>query len=206
MSTTPEMGMGTRDELERLSEAARDALSDEMVTRLAATAGDAVELIDQLNRSGLARVIPVLAQMVKNGDVDRLVQLARVYASAEDALTDEMVGRIAETVGEGFSLLDRLSRGGAARFVEMMEKMQASGALERMAAILPKLAERMDHVEHVLACLETAEMETKAAPTPRGGLGGLWRMLRDPETQKTLEFLLAFGRHLRKGALGRQAR
>lgn len=202
MSTTLDKAMDMREELQRVGEAARDALTDEMVTRLAGTAGDAVELIDQLNRSGLAKAIPVFAQMVNNGDLERLVQLARVYGSAEDALTDEMVGRLAETVGEGFSLLDRLSRGGAARFVEMMERMQASGALERMAAILPKLADRMDHVERVLACLETAEAETQRAAAPSGGLGGLWQLLRDPETQKTLQFLLVFGKHLRAGRLG----
>jgi len=200
MSTIPE---NLQEDLQRFGEAARDAVTDEMVTRLAGTAGDAVELIDLVNRSGLAKAIPVLAQMVSNGDLDRLVQLARVYGSAEDALTDEMVGRIAETIGEAFSLLDRLSRGGAARFVEMMERMQASGALERMAVILPKVLERMDHVERVLACLEAAEAEARQAPAPTGGFSGLWQVMRDPETQKTLRFLLLFGRHLRTGHLGR---
>lgn len=263
MSTTSDKTMDLQEDLQRFGEAARDAVTDEMVTRLAGTAGDAVELIDTVNRSGLAKAIPVLAQMVNNGDLERLVQLARVYGSAEDALTDEMVGRltdaaggglslldqihrsgleralpvisrmvadgdlerlaqlarvygsaedaltdemvgrIAETIGEAFSLLDRLSRGGAARFVEMMERMQASGGLERMAIILPKVLERMDHVERVLACFEVAEAEARQAPAPTGGVSGLWQVLRDPETQKTLQFLLLFGKHLRTGHLGR---
>jgi len=203
MSAIPDKAMDIREDLQRFGEAARDAVTDEMVTRLAGTAGDAVELIDLVNRSGLAKAIPVLTQMVANGDLDRLVQLARVYGSAEDALTDEMVGRIAETIGEAFSLLDRLSRGGAVRFVEMMERMQASGALERMAIILPKLLERMNHVERVLACLETAEAETHRAVAEPGGFSGLWRMLRDPETQKTLQFLLVFGKQLRTGGLAK---
>jgi len=202
MSTTPDKAMDLQEDMQRFGEAARDAVTDEMVTRLAGTASDAVELIDLVNRSGLAKAIPVLAQMVNNGDLDRMVQLARVYGSAEDALTDEMVGRISETIGEAFSLLDRLSRGGAARFVEMMERMQASGALERMAIILPKLLERMNHVERVLACLETAEAEAYRAPAPAGGFSGLWQLLRDPETQKTLQFFLVFGKHLRTSHLG----
>lgn len=203
MSTTPDKATDLQEDLQRFGEAARDAVTDEMVTRLAGTAGDAVELIDNVNRSGLVKAIPVLAQMVNNGDLERLAQLARVYGSAEDALTDEMVGRIAETIGEAFSLLDRLSRGGAARFVEMMERMQASGALERMAIILPKVLERMDHVERVLACLEIAEAEARQMPAPTGGFGGLWQVLRDPEAQKTLQFLMVFGKHLRTGHLGR---
>src|SRR5450759_167485 len=151
---------GTSDEMRRVAGAARAALPDEMVARLAGTAGDAMELIDQINRSGLGKAIPSLAQMVNNGDLERLVQLARVYSSAEDALTDEMVGRIAETVGEGLSLLDRLGRGGAGRLVEMMEHMEASGALERVATTLPKLLERMDHLEQILKSFEAAAADT----------------------------------------------
>ena len=124
-------------------------------------------LLDQVNRSGLEKALPVLSRMVADGDLDRLAQLARVYSSAEDALTDEMVGRIAETVGEGLSLLDRLSRGGAGRLVEMMEHMEASGALERVATTLPKLLERMDHLEQLLNCVDAA-----AADTASAGLAG----------------------------------
>ena len=138
-----------------------------------------------------------------NEAISTELEVQRVVEAARDALTDEMVGRIAETIGEAFSLLDRLSRGGAARFVEMMERMQASGGLERMAIILPKVLERMDHVERVLACLEMAEAEARQAPAPTGGFSGLWQVLRDPETQKTLQFLLVFGKHLRTGHLGR---
>ena len=87
-------------EIERLVAAARDALTDEMVSRLATTAGDAVDLIDQVNRAGVARALPALARLITSGDVDRLSQLARVWASAEDALTDEMVGRLTDAVGE----------------------------------------------------------------------------------------------------------
>ena len=82
-------------ELDRVTAAARDALTDDTVIRLAGAAGDALELLDQINRSGLGRAIPALAQMVDNGDLERLVALVRVYGSAEDALTDETVARLA---------------------------------------------------------------------------------------------------------------
>src|SRR5512147_3147605 len=124
-------------EAERVLSAARDSLSDEMVARLAGTAGDAMDLIDRVNRSGLYRAIPALAELINNGDLDRLAKLARVYSSAEDSLSDEMVGRLTETVSEGLSLLDRFSRGGAGQLVEMLARMEASGALERIADTLP---------------------------------------------------------------------
>jgi uncharacterized protein YjgD (DUF1641 family) len=257
MSTPTTEVVDMSQDIRRVTEAARDALSDDMVARLAATAGDAMELLDQVNRAGLAKAIPALAQMVNNGDLDRLVQLARVYGSAEDALTDEMVGRLtdtvsgglslldqvnrsglenalpalsrmvadgdlnrlvqlarvygsaedalsdemvgrlAETVGEGLSLLDRLNRGGVVRLIEMMEHMEASGALERVATLLPKLLARMDMLERMLSCFEMAATETATAPAPRGGAMGLWTLMRDAESQRTLQFLLRVGQNMR---------
>ena len=259
MNAQPEEARALGVEVERVAAAARDALTDEMVTRLASTAGDAVELMDQVNRAGLARAIPALAQMVNNGDIDRLSQLARLYSSAQDALTDEMVGRLTEAIGEGLSLLDqvnragldraipalaemvssgdlnrlvklvrvyssaedaltdemvsrltdtvgngltlldRFSRGGAEHVVGMLEGLQESGALERLAAMLPQLAERLATVQEVLQSIDAAAAASRSAPPSRGGLGGLWRMMRDPETQETLRFMLAVGKQLRKG-------
>ena len=40
-----------------------------------------------------------------------------------------MVGRIAETVGTGLSLLDRLSRGGGERIVAMLERLTTDGSV-----------------------------------------------------------------------------
>jgi uncharacterized protein YjgD (DUF1641 family) len=39
--------------------------------------------------------------------------------------------------------------------------------------------------------------ETAAAPAPSGGLGGLWTLMRDADSQRTLQFLLRFGEKLR---------
>ncbi len=185
-------------EVERVIAAARDALTDEMVSRLSMTAGDAIDLLDQANRAGLARAIPALAQMINNGDLDRLVKLARVYGSAEDALTDEMIGRLTETVGNGLSLLDRASRGGAEHVVKMLEGLQESGSLERIATRLPQLADRLATMQEVLQSIDSAAKASREAAPSAGGIGGLWQMMRDPETQDTLRFLLVVGKQLRK--------
>ncbi|MDE2089873.1 MAG: hypothetical protein KGJ12_07620, partial [Gammaproteobacteria bacterium] len=98
--------------LERLGEGARDALTDEMVGRLAETLSGGMTLLDQVNRAGLEQALPVLAQMVQSGDLERVAHLARLVGSAQDALTDEMVGRLAETLSGGMTLLDQLNRSG----------------------------------------------------------------------------------------------
>lgn len=185
------------EDLERVVEAARDSLTDEMVARLAGSATDAMDLVDRVNRSGLAAAIPALAELVNNGDLDRLAKLARVYGSAEDALTDEMVGRLAETAAEGFSLLDRLNRGGAGRLVEMLARLESSGALQRIADVLPRMLDKLETLERMLQSFETARAETARAPRSSGGIGGLWSTMRDPESQDALRFLINVGKQLR---------
>lgn len=184
-------------QLARVYGSAQDALTDEMVGRLTDAVGGGLSLVDQVNRAGLEKAIPAIAEMVNNGDLDRLVQLARVYGSAQDALTDEMVGRLSETLGEGLSLLDRFSRGGALRLVEMLERLEASGALERTARVLPQLVDRLGMLENMLQCIDAAATESKKAAPSSGGIGGLWALMKDPENQESLRFLISVGKNLR---------
>jgi uncharacterized protein YjgD (DUF1641 family) len=183
----------------RLYASAEDALTDEMVARVSDTVGQGMSLLDQVNRSGLERALPAISRLVADGDLDRLVQLARVFASAEDALTDEMVGRLAETMGEGMSLLDRLSRGGAGRLVEMLARLESSGTLQKMAETMPRLLERMDMLEAMLSAVDRASAATERAPRAPGGFKGLWGLMRDPDNQDALRFLINLGKEMRSG-------
>ncbi len=192
-------------ESERLISAARDSLTDEMVTRLAGTATDAMDLIDRVNRTGLYKAIPAIAELVNNGDLDRLARLARLYASAEDALTDDMVHRLADTAAEGLSLLDRLNRGGAGRMVEMLARMEASGSLKRIADALPRLLERLELLESLLHAIEGAGAASAKAPKSAGGVGGLWSLVREPESQDALRYLIEVGKSVRSATSGRSA-
>jgi hypothetical protein len=176
-------------EFERLIAAGRDSLTDEMVGRLAGSAAEALDLVDKAGRAGLSKAIPALSEMVNNGDLERLVQVARVYHAAQDALTDEMIGRIAETLGEGMSLLDRVNRSGFWRLVEVMEHLESTGALERIAETLPKLLERLDMVGGLLTCIEDASSKSKAQPVS-GGFGSLWRLMTDEKSVRSLQFLI----------------
>ena len=120
-STTEQATVG--EELERVTAAARDSLSDEIVSRLAGSAPDALDLIDRFNRSGLSSAIPALAEMVNNGDLDRLVKFAHLYTATEDAVTDEMVGRLGDTIGHGMSLLDQVKRRDAKQIVSRLDRL-----------------------------------------------------------------------------------
>lgn len=189
--------------LARVYGAAEDAVTDEMVSRLTDTVAGGMSLLDQVNRSGLERALPAISRLVEDGDLDRLVQVARLYASAQDALTDEMVSRLAETLAEGMSLLDRLNRGGAGRLVEMMARLESTGALERIADALPKLLDRMDMLEGMLGAFDRAAADSAKAPRAAGGLGGLWGMLKEPGNQDALGFLMRLGKEMRASGSGR---
>jgi uncharacterized protein YjgD (DUF1641 family) len=136
-----------------------------------------MDLLDQVNRSGVGKALPALAQLVANGDLDRLVALARTYGAAQDAMTDEIVTRLAETMAESVSLMDRLNRAGVDRLVGLLER--------------------------VVVALEAANRETSEKPAAAGGFGGLWRLMSDPANQEALRFMLAFGRGMRGGKASR---
>ena len=84
------------DELARLTLAAREALTDTMVERLAVTGANALELIDRLNDEGtsaaLHALIDRLTELHKVGAIDTLCDtLMMVHAGAQCA--DRQYGR-----------------------------------------------------------------------------------------------------------------
>ena len=181
--------------LARVYGSAEDALTEDMISRISDAASGGLSLLDQIQRSGLEKALPTLTRLVADGDIERLAQLARVYGAAQDALSDEMIGRLTEAVGEGLSLLDRLNRGGAGRLVEMLAKLEASGSLERIAALLPTFVDRIEMVGGLLESMETAAKQAEAERTD-GGIVAMYRMLTDARTQETLRFMLALGQNM----------
>lgn len=197
MSAQLQEGSAIALDVERVATAAKDALTDEMVGRLAQTAGETMDLLDRVNRSGIANALPALAQLVNSGDLERLAHLARVCGAAQDALTDEMIGRIAATLGDSMVVLDRFHRGGGMRVIEALERLESSGVLDRIAATLPRLADRLDMIEAMLGCIEQAAADSNRTASS-GGAGGLWNLLKDPQNQDALRFLLNLGKNMRR--------
>ncbi len=169
--------------LARTLGAAGDALSDDIVSRLAGLAADGIDLLDRLTRSEIAAALPAIAALVSSGDLERLVALARVAGAMGDAMSDDIVTRLAETATNALVLIDRVTRSGLAdRLVTLADTLEASGLPARL-----------------VAAVETAAARERGLPRPAGGIGGLWQVLRDPDTQAALRFGLAVLGALRTG-------
>jgi len=170
------------NELEHLVASARDALTDDMVTRLSATASDGLDLLDRVNRSGIDRALPAIAQLVENGDLDRLVGIARLIGAAEDSLSDDIVNRLALIVTGLASLVDKLARNeGFLRLVDLLGREDVQ-----------------DTVIQLLDAAAAAKTKADALPPAKGGVGSLWRMATDPSTQEALQFLALLGKEFNK--------
>lgn len=168
-------------ELDRLVESAQDALTDDMVTRLASNASQTLDLMDRFNRSGIDRALPAIAQLVENGDLERLVGIARLFGSVEDSLSDDIVSRLALVVTELACLVDKLSRNeGIQRLIELLGNDEVQGTLV-----------------DVLNAASKAKTEAAALAPSSGGFGGMLSTLKDPATQDALRFVALIGKHLK---------
>lgn len=155
------------DEMARLNLAAREALTDGMVERLAMMGGNGLELLDRLNdpdtREAVHTLIDRLTELHKVGALNTVCELALTAHAVRNALTDSMVERL-------FA------------FMESMINTVGNEAMGELA-------------ENTRLAFEEAAQETAQAK-PGGGIMGMMSMLSKPETQKSLAFLLAFSNKL----------
>lgn len=167
-------------EAERLVESAGDALTDDIVGRLAEVAGDSLVLLDQVNNSNLDKALPAISRMVENGDLDRVVNLARVMGAASDAMTDDIVSRLSETAGELMCIADRLARSdGLLRLLDLLER---------------------EPLMNLLAEFGEAATAAKAshAPDSKGGILGIVSTMQDPDVQDALKFFGVLFKELKR--------
>ncbi|MHB1565709.1 MAG: hypothetical protein ACYCXG_03145 [Acidiferrobacter sp.] len=205
MASTDTVRPPVSENLTRLTEGAFDALTDEMIARMAKTAGDGLTLLDEMGDSGIREALPVIARLVKSGDLARIAHLARVWGAVEDALTDEMITRLAGVAGYTITLLDHLERD---NFLATLDKLTRPNGplspelLERLVVVLPSLvavleqAQKTKLLETAVTGIEKTRAEGASCPAPGGGLGGLWAILKDANNQRTLQALLAWARHI----------
>ncbi|MFZ5876772.1 MAG: hypothetical protein ACOYXU_10215 [Nitrospirota bacterium] len=168
-------------EVERVVAAARDALTDDIVTRVSATLVQGLELLDRVNRSGLDRALPTIARLAENGDLDRLANVARLVAAMEDSLNEDIIVRLGATVTGLAMLADKVARNdGLLKLIDLLGRDDVQKAL-------PKLLDAMSK----------ASAESAARPPASGGLGALWQLATDPGTQEALRLVALMGKHLR---------
>lgn len=168
-------------EVERVVAAARDALTDDIVTRVSATLAQGLELLDRVNRSGLDRALPAIAQLAENGDIERLANVARVVAAMEDSLNEDIVVRLATALTGLAALADKLARNdGLLRLIDLLGRDDVQTTLYNLAEAASK-----------------ARTDSAALPPASGGIGALWRLATDPDTQEALRTVGLIGKHLR---------
>lgn len=161
------------DDMERLVVAAREALTDSMVERLATTGASAFELIDRLNDEQTSAAVHAMLDRVtelhKLGAMDTLFDLVTLLQAARNASTDNIVERL-------FS------------FFEQMVNTIGNEAMGELA-------------ENTRDALEEAAEET-ARTTPKGGVMATLALLSKPETQRSLAFLVSFSEKLQQRTAG----
>jgi len=161
-------------EVDRFVGAARDALTDRMVERLATTGGAALEVVDRLNDpetlEAVHSVIDKMTELHRIGALDTLFQTIGLIHAARSAATDSIVDRLAG-------------------FVEQSINTLGSDEMQNCAS-------------DVLQALETATAETEKNDS-QGGLFATMSLLGKPESQQSLYFLLKVGEALRSARSAR---
>lgn len=157
-------------DLNRLAQAASEALTDNMVERLTTATGNVMEVADRLNdpdtREAVVALLDGLTDLHKAGALDTAIQTIMTIHALRSAATDQMVDR-------------------AFGFVEHMVNNLGT---EEIATLAHETKLAME--EAVEECVQ---------PTG-GGILGMMKMLRQPEAQSALRFLLAFGCKLQQRA------
>jgi len=113
-------------------------------------------------------------------NLQRLAELANLVTAAQDALSDEMVTRLASAFSEGITLLDRLTRN------------------EGLMHLLHEI-DRPENQRFLISLSEAftrASRDIAASPPAKGGVMGLCRLGCNPGTQEGLRLVSLIGEHL----------
>lgn len=112
-------------------------------------------------------------------ELEQLADLALLVASARDAMSDEMIARLARSLSEGVALLDRLTRNeGLMRLLQVLDRPETQYLLLALSKALGQMSREV----------------AIAAPAP-GGIAGIWRLVREPGTQEALRSLCVLGQY-----------
>lgn len=113
-------------------------------------------------------------------DLQRLVEFAQLMTAGRDAMSDEIVTRLAGAMSEGLTLLDRLTRNeGLMHLLKVLDRQDTQYLLIALSD-----------------AIHAASQEIPATAPATGGLGCMLRVARDPGTQEGLRLLSVFGKHL----------
>lgn len=163
------MANAPAEELNRLTKAVTEALTDSMVERLGTTGANVLEVVDRLNneetRDAIHTVLRRLTELQRTGALNTLFDLVVLLHAVREASTDNIVERL-------FGFIETIAN---------------TLAHEDMAAL----------ADSTRTALQQATAQTAAAPAT-GGMFATMSLLSKPESQRSLQFLLNFGANLQR--------
>jgi hypothetical protein len=113
-------------------------------------------------------------------DMQHLAEFAGLVTSARDAMSDDIVNRVAWAMSEALILLDRLTRNeGLMRLLQVLDRPESQKLLMAMSEAIDAVAKDIP----------------SSAPAV-GGIGCTLRMVRDPGVLEGLRLFTLFGHHL----------
>jgi len=154
----------TDTDVVRLVQAASEAMTDSMVERLSITSANALEVVDRLNEEDTRDA--VMSVIDKMTDLHRSGALETLFDTAN--LLHGAKSALTDNMVERLFI-----------FVEHMINNLANEEIAEMA-------------HNARRAMEEAVDETSEQGTSKGGLISMVSMLSKPETQRSLQFLLAF--------------
>lgn len=118
--------------------------------------------------------------MMTDDEMQRLVEFAQIVSAARDAMSDDIVSRLAGAMSEGMTLLDRLTRNqGLMSLLQVLDREDSQNFLVALSK-----------------AIHEASQEIAATPPAAGGIGCAVRVVRDPGTLEGLRLLSLIGKHM----------
>lgn len=120
------------------------------------------------------------AATISAKDLQQLAEFASIITAARDAVSDDIVLRVAGALSEGITLLDRLTRNeGLMRLLQVLDRQESQYVLIAMSD-----------------AIHAVSQDIPAQAPATGGLGCMMRVMRDPGTQEGLRLMSIFGKYL----------
>jgi hypothetical protein len=116
------------------------------------------------------------------GQQEQVVELLRVWQSARDALSDDMIGRLSGIIGQSLDTLDRFNRSGIADTLPVISQFVASGDLQRVLSLSRLVAAAEDSLSD--------DMVSRLTLVISEGLSVLDRLTRNGALERVLQVLL----------------
>ena len=113
-------------------------------------------------------------------DLQQLVEFASIITAARDAVSDDIVLRVAGALSEGITLLDRLTRNeGLMRLLQVLDRKDSQYVLIAMSEAIHAVSQQIPTM-----------------PPATGGLGCAARVMKDSGTLEGMRLFSLFGKHL----------